>query len=67
MHLSHQDASDELFPNKLVHLTDMLYGLPREGYRGCDRRNEEEVLTIEDPLEIRAKLEVAPQILEKEE
>jgi len=67
MHLSRQDASDVLFPNRLAELTDKLYGLPREGYRGCELRSEAEVLQIEDPLEIHASVEVALQILEKEE
>lgn len=52
MHLSRQDASDDLHPNKLAQLTDLLYGLPREGYRGCDRRSENEPLKIQDPLGI---------------
>jgi len=52
MHLSRQDASGSLFPNRLDELTDLLYGLPREGYRGCERRDEMEVLIIEDPLKI---------------
>jgi hypothetical protein len=34
----------------------MLYGLPREGYRGCEPRDEREQLQIEDPLEIRASV-----------
>jgi hypothetical protein len=57
MHLSRQDASDESFPNKLTQLVDMTYGLPREGYRGCELREEEESLSIGDPLEVRASVE----------
>lgn len=56
MHLSR--IPDEEFGNKLTALTDLLYGLPREGYRGCDRRDPGELLQIEDPLEIRATIEV---------
>jgi hypothetical protein len=52
MHLIGQDASEDLYPNKLVELTDLLYGLPREGYRGCDQKSENEPLKIEDPLGI---------------
>lgn len=54
MHLSR--IPDEDHGNKLTALTDMLYGLPREGYRGCDRREPGELLQIEDPLEIRATI-----------
>lgn len=46
----------EEFPNKLDELTDLLYGLPREGYRGCQRRADGELLQIEDPLEVVADL-----------
>ncbi len=57
MHLSRQDASEELHPNKLVELTDILYGLPREGYRGCDMKSENEPLKIGDPLGILMEME----------
>ena len=50
--MSRQDASDDLFPNKLAELTDLLYGLPREGYRGCELKSENEPLKIQDPLGI---------------
>ena len=48
MHLSMQP--DPVFPNKLANLTDLIYGLPREGYRGCELKSENEPLKIEDPL-----------------
>ena len=36
---------------KLEELIDMTYGIPREGYRGCQRREDGELLQIVDPLE----------------
>lgn len=56
MHLLQQP--DEEHGNKLLALTDLLYGLPREGYRGCELKEPDEVLNISDPLEIRATIEV---------
>lgn len=46
--------SSKTHPNKLIEFLELTYGLPREGYRGCDRRPESELLEIEDPLELRA-------------
>jgi hypothetical protein len=41
--------------NALAEYTELIYGMPREGYRGCTRRADGEVLEITDPLvEIRA-------------
>lgn len=59
MHLLQQP--DEEHGNKLLEFTDMLYGLPREGYRGCELRDPDEVLTIGDPLEIRATVSMASE------
>jgi hypothetical protein len=64
MHLSR--IPDEEHGNKLTAFTELLYGLPREGYRGCDRREPTELLQIADPLEINAVVSV-PEALEKEE
>ena len=50
---------DEGYGNKMSAFTDLAYGLPREGYRGLDRRPSEELLQITDPLEVRAS--VAPK------
>lgn len=53
MHLIRKKTDDGVrHSNKLVELTDMLYGLPREGYRGCELRSENEPLKIQDPLGI---------------
>lgn len=39
----------------------LTYGLPREGYRGCQRREEGEVLQVTDPLaEVAAKICISP-------
>jgi hypothetical protein len=54
MHLSR--IPDEEHGNKLTALTDKLYGLPREGYRGCDRKEPSALLQIADPLEICATI-----------
>jgi hypothetical protein len=35
---------------KLEEFIQMTYPLPREGYRGCQRREDHEVLQIADPL-----------------
>ena len=35
---------------KLDELTELVYGMPREGYRGCERRPDDELLQIGDPL-----------------
>jgi hypothetical protein len=35
---------------KLTEFIGMIYGIPREGYRGCQRREDHEVLQIVDPL-----------------
>ena len=29
----------------------MVYGIPREGYRGCQRREDDELMQVSDPLE----------------
>lgn len=45
--------------NKLDELTELIYGMPREGYRGCERRADDELLQIGDPLvEVTALIEV---------
>jgi hypothetical protein len=36
--------------SKLDELTQLIYGMPREGYRGCERRPDREVLQLGDPL-----------------
>ena len=55
-------ASEE-YPNKLTEFTKLIYGMPREGYRGCEKRPDNELLQIGDPLvEIHADIE-----LEKED
>ncbi len=44
---------------KLDELTELIYGMPREGYRGCERRPDGELLQIGDPLvEVTAIIEV---------
>jgi hypothetical protein len=44
---------------KLDELTEIIYGMPREGYRGCERRDDAELLQIGDPLvEINAVIEL---------
>jgi len=35
---------------KLNEFIEMTYGIPREGYRGCQRRGDDELLQIIDPL-----------------
>ena len=35
---------------KLNELTELLYGMPKEGYRGCEPRPDNELLQITDPL-----------------
>ena len=42
--------------SKLDELTQLIYGIPREGYRGCELRPTSEVIQIQDPLEISASL-----------
>ncbi len=38
---------------------DLVYGIPREGYRGCQPRQDKEVLQITDPLrEIKATIDI---------
>jgi hypothetical protein len=68
MHLSRKE--DQEHGDQLTALTDMLYGLPREGYRGCDQRSPSEPLKIEDPLglhdTLHFELEEVAQKLEKE-
>jgi len=56
MHLLGQE--DEEHGNKLLAFTNLIYGLPREGYRGCELRDPNEVLEVEDPLEIRARVRI---------
>lgn len=56
-HLRRQKS--ETHPNKLDELTALIYGMPREGYRGCERRPDNELLQISDPLvEITALIEL---------
>lgn len=42
--------------NKLNEFTQLIYGMPREGYRGCSLRPSDQVLEFKDPLEIYAHL-----------
>ena len=35
---------------RLEELTEALYGMPREGYRGCQLRQDDEILQFTDPL-----------------
>ena len=58
----------ETHGTKLDELTDMIYGMPREGYRGCERRPDQELLQIGDPLvEIAAVVEqIERQVFELE-
>jgi len=53
----------EKHSNKLDELTSLLYGLPREGYRGCQRRSDNELLQIEDPLAVVAELNREKKVL----
>ncbi len=49
----------ETHENKLDELTEMIYGMPREGYRGCERLPDNELLQISDPLvEVTALIEL---------
>ena len=44
---------------RLTDLLDLVYGMPREGYRGCQRRGDGEVMQITDPLaEVTAKIRI---------
>ena len=53
--------------DKLVELVDLTYGMPREGYRGCQRREDGEVLQIVDPLaEIVAEIDIPSASLKEE-
>ena len=49
--------------SKLDELTQLIYGIPREGYRGCEPRQTSELVQIEDPLEICASLSRTSGIL----
>jgi len=51
---------------KLDELIELTYGMPREGYRGCQRREDSEVLQIIDPLEVVAEICI-PSVPVKEE
>ena len=63
-HLSRQASED--YPNKLTELTELIYGVPREGYRGCERRPDNELLRIGDPLlEINAVVGQIEQIVQR--
>ncbi len=53
-HLRRQDKLDEL--------TQLIYGMPREGYRGCQRREDGELLQIGDPLEVIAEVLIESSI-----
>jgi len=55
--------SSENYANKLDELTDLLYGLPREGYRGCQRKPDNELLQIGDPLGVVAELRREKKVL----
>lgn len=45
--------------NRFKEFNDMIYGIQREGYRGCEPRNGQELLQISDPLqEIKTTIEV---------
>lgn len=67
-HLRRQDAYQRgLFPNALEELTELIYGLPREGYRGCQRREDGEMLQIADPLaEIVAEIDIPSDSMKEE-
>lgn len=54
MHLLNQE--DEVYGNKLYSLSKKAYGLPREGYRGCDLLDADQTIVLEDPLEINKSL-----------
>lgn len=56
MHLSRLPS--ESHGNKLTEFTALIYGLPREGYRGCERLPGETLLQISDPLEIQAEIDL---------
>ena len=47
-------------------LIELTYGIPREGYRGCQRRKDDELLQIGDPLEVVAEIRI-PSVPVKEE
>lgn len=53
-HLRRQ--ADPEFGNQLNALTQRIYGLPREGYRGCQKRASEETIVWQDPLRLVAHL-----------
>lgn len=57
-HLRRQPSNTHA--NRLDEFTDLIYGMPREGYRGCEKRPEDEVLQIENPLELVAGLRREP-------
>ncbi len=41
---------------------DLVYGIPREGYRGCQPRQDKELLQITDPLrEIKATIDISDE------
>ena len=61
-HLSRLPSEDQ--SNKLLELTSLVYGMPREGYRGCERRADEELLQINDPL---ASINALIEMKEKED
>lgn len=42
--------SSPLHENKLMEFLQLTYGMPREGYRGCQGREDGELLQIGDPL-----------------
>ncbi len=50
---------DDEHGNKLMALTETIYGIPREGYRGCNTLPDNELLNISDPLaELKATIEI---------
>ena len=64
-HLRRQGRLDELISK--------VYGLPREGYRGCQRRADDEVIQALDPLAevganfVRLQSSSAPRIEDEKE
>lgn len=52
MHLS--GIKSETHVNKLEEFVAMVYPLPREGYRGCEKLPDSQIVELSDPLEINA-------------
>ncbi len=51
---------------RLDHLVTLTYGMSREGYRGCQRREDGELLQIGDPLEVVAEVLIESGISSEE-